>query len=906
MRGRPHCSESWLNRMSIRNLDALFKPRSVAVIGASPRPGSVGLVLTRNLLAGGFSGPIHAVNPRHAEVAGLPVYRDVSRLPEAPDLAVICTPPATVPGLVAELARRGTRGAVVVTAGFKELGSAEGRRLEQAILDAARPGLLRVIGPNCVGVMSTAVGLNATFAHIGARKGNVAFVTQSGAMATTVLDWASDRGIGFSYLASLGDMADVDFGDMLDFLANDTATSSILLYVEAITNSRKFMSAARAAARLKPVIVIKAGRHDAAARAAASHTGAMAGADGVYDTAFRRAGMLRVQSLSELFDAAGTLATSLPVSGDRLAILTNGGGAGVLATDALLDLDGRLAELSPATVAALDKVLPPTWPRANPVDIIGDAPAGRYADALRILKDAPEVDATLVLNCPTAIGSGVDAARAVAAVASEGRRAILTSWLGSTAAVDARRVFASVGIPTYDTPDAAIRGFMHLVRYRRNQAQLMEVPTAGPREPEARTGEARRIVGEAVAGGRAWLNEAEISRLFACYDIPAARSILAADPDDAARCASMLGGPFALKVSSPDITHKSDVGGVVLDLASPDDVRAAAIAMLRRVEEAVPNGRVTGFIVQEMVRRPHAHEVILGMAVDRQFGPFLLFGHGGTGVEVIADRALALPPLNMSLAHELMARTRIHRLLVGYRNRPAADLDAVAGTLVRLSQLVCDLDEVVEIDLNPLLVDETGAIVVDARMRVAPMPAGTPRGSRLSIVPYPKELEQTVEIQGMGPVLMRPVRPEDAPAILRFVEGLAPEDARLRFFGAIRTLSKEMLVRLTQIDYDRQMAFVLEAAGEILGVSRLAADPDNRQAEFAVTVGSKLKSRGIGTLLMRRLIDHAQHRRIGALVGDILAENAAMLSLARDLGFKLSPPDVRSGTVHAVLPLGTS
>jgi acetyltransferase len=533
-------------------------------------------MVMQNLLAGGFSGPIMPVNPKHTTVAGVPVHRDVASLPATPDLAVICTPPATVPGLVADLARRGTKGAVIITAGFSELGSAEGRHLEQSILDGARPSLLRIIGPNCVGIMSTSVGLNATFAHIGASKGNVAFVSQSGAMATTVLDWASERGIGFSYLVSLGDMSDVDFGDMLDYLANDPTTTSILLYIEAITSARKFMSAARAAARLKPVVVIKAGRHEAAARAAASHTGAMAGADAVYDAAFRRAGMLRVQTLGELFDAAETLAAPLSISGNKLAILTNGGGVGVLATDALLDLGGRLAELSTETIAQLDAVLPPTWSHGNPVDIIGDAPGSRYGSALRILQGAPEVDATLVLNCPTAIASGLEAARAVTEVASGGRRSIMTSWLGRGAAVDARRLFATSGIPSYETPDAAVHGFMHLARYRQNQDLLMEVPPSSFAEIPTKTDEARRIMNDALAGGRSWLDEDQVKRVLGCYGIPTVRSSIASTAEDAARCSAEIGRPVVLKILSPDITHKSDVGGVVLDLAAPEDVRIAA------------------------------------------------------------------------------------------------------------------------------------------------------------------------------------------------------------------------------------------------------------------------------------------------------------------------------------------
>ncbi len=897
--------------MSIRNLDAIFRPRSIALIGASTSPKSVGFVTARNLLDAGFAGPVMPVNPKYTSVAGMLAYPDVASLPIVPDLAVICTPPTTVPGLIAELGARGTKGAVVITAGFKELGSAEGRALEQAVLDAARPHLLRIVGPNCLGIVSTPLGINASFSHIGARKGRVAFVSQSGAMATTMLDWASGRGIGFSHLVSLGDMADVDFGDMLDYLTLDAETEAILLYVEAITQARKFMSAARAASRLKPVIAIKAGRHAAAARAAASHTGALAGSDAVYDAAFRRAGILRVLSLDEVFDALETLATGPKIAGERLAILTNGGGMGVLATDALLDQEGNLAELAPATLAKLDAVLPRTWSRGNPVDIIGDAPGSRYADALTVLLEAPEVDAVLALNCPTAIASSTEAAEAVIGAAAKKRRPVLTSWLGSQAAGDARRRFAAARIPTYDTPDEAIRGFMHLVRRRRGQEMLMQAPPSLAEEVAPDTAEARKIVESALASGREWLGEPEIHRLLSCYRIPTVRSAIAATPAEAAVQAREFGGPVALKIFSPDITHKSDLGGVALDLSGAEAVRAAAEQMNTRIAKALPNARLEGFIVQEMIRRPRAYELILGIAADAQFGPVLLFGHGGTGVEVIGDKALALPPLNLLLARELISRTRIFRQLKGYRDRPAAAIDAIALSLVKLSQLACDLDEVAELDINPLLADETGVIALDARVRVARPVAISRRGGRLSVPAYPKELERDVSVHGAGKALLRPIRPEDAPAIARLFERLAPEDIRMRFFAPLNGLSSDQLARMTQIDYDREMAFVLDApvsAGrEIAAVVRLAADPDNRRAEFAVTVRSDLKGHGIGRLMMGRLIEYARMRGIGEIFGDVLQENALMLSLCRELGFALAPLPETATILRATLkPLETA
>ncbi len=577
--------------MSIRNLDAVFHPKSVALIGASNRPGSVGHVVARNLLSGGFDGPIMPVNPAHPSVAGMLAYPDVASLPMTPDLAVICTPPKTVPGIVADLGKRGTKGAVVITAGFNELGTADGKALEQAVLDAAKPSLLRVVGPNCLGILSTAAGLNASFAPVPAKKGGVAFVAQSGAMLTTILDWASARGIGFSHLVSLGDMTDVDFGDMLDYLAMDPNTHSILLYIETITNARKFLSAARAAARLKPVIAIKAGRHAAAAKAASSHTGAMAGVDAIYDAAFLRTGILRVRDLDEVFDAVETLARPVRLGGDRLLIVTNGGGLGVLATDTLLDHGGVLAPIEDETRAKLDKVLPATWSHGNPIDIIGDASPKRYADALKALLDTPATDSILVLNCPVAVASSVDAAKAVAETVRGKHKPVFASWLGSDTAEEAHGIFAAAGIPAYDTPDKAIRGFSYLVGYNRGQKNLMEVPPSLPEDFTPDEAAARKIIETSLAKGEGWLDEPDVHALLDAYGIANVRSKIVANEAEAADYARELGGKIALKIFSPDITHKSDVGGVILGLSSPEAVEKAAEAMRAAREQGRARGR---------------------------------------------------------------------------------------------------------------------------------------------------------------------------------------------------------------------------------------------------------------------------------------------------------------------------
>jgi acetyltransferase len=873
--------------MTIRNLDRMLNPSSVALIGASDRPDSVGQVVLRNLRSGGFAGPIGLVNPNHRTIDGLPCYEGVNDLPNVPDLAVIATPASTVPGIVAQLAQRGTKAAVVISAGF---GGEAGRRLRQEMLAAARPHVLRIAGPNCVGLLVPKIGLNASFAHLTPADGKIAFIAQSGAILTSVIDWAAARRIGFSHLVSMGEMADVDFGDMLDYLADDVHTSAILMYAEAVTNARKFMSAARRAARLKPVIVIKAGRHGETTKAVASHAGALAGSDAVYDAVFRRAGMLRVFDLDELFEAVETLAVARPPGGDRLIIMTNGGGIGILAADALVGHGGRLAQLSADTIARLDAVLPPGWSHGNPVDIIGDAPDERYADALTVLLDEPNGDAILVLNCPTAITSSVEAANAVIGVAGRDRRSIFTSWIGEQTAGEARRLFADRGIPVYDTPEHAVRAFIHIVQYRRNQALLAETPPSLPTDflPDVRA--ARSIIERVLQTGRELLTAPESRAVLRAYGVPAVEEATAATPAEAREAARRIGGPLALKILSPDITHKSDVGGVVLDLKTPDEVAVAAAAMMERVRTKRPSARVGGFTIEPMVRRPDAQELIVGMIDDPQFGPVILFGHGGVAVEVIGDRALALPPLNLKLARELMAQTRVFGLLQGYRDRPPAALDEIAITLVKASQLIIDVGEIVELDINPLLADASGVIALDARIRVKP--TDRPAVARLAIRPYPRELEEVVTLADGAKFLLRPIRPEDEPELREAFKKLSLESIRLRFFIALRALSHDLAARLTQIDYDREMALIATEAGPagmrpIYGVVRIATDPDRERAEFAIVVRDDVAGRGLGTLLMSKIVSYATSCGVREIFGDVLPENENMLSICRRLGFNL-------------------
>ncbi len=887
--------------MSVRNLDRLFAPRSIAVIGASRRERSVGAVLTRNLLQAGFDGPVMAVNPHERAIESMLVYNSVSELPETPDLAAICSPPPTVPGLIAELGARGTKAAVVITAGFGEGGDGEGATLKQQMLDAARPHLMRIVGPNCVGVMVPPRGVNASFVHLPPLTGDIGFVTQSGAIATAIVDWATHRGIGFSHIASLGNMADVDFGDMLDYLSADQHTRAILLYIEAVTDARKFLSAGRAAARNKPVIVIKSGRNEASARAAASHTGALAGSDAVYDAAFRRAGMLRVYNLAELFDALETLASGLRIGGDRLAILTNGGGIGVLATESLVDHGGVPAELSDETRATLNAVLPPTWSHGNPVDIIGDATGERYAKSLEALLAEPGKDAVLVLNCPTAVADSLEAAEAVVSVLKERRRApVLTSWLGEGAAAEARRLFAERRIPTYETPGQATRAFMHLVAYKRNQELLMETPPAVSELYTPDVAEAQRLMDEALAEGRAWLTEPEAKAVLAAYCVPVVETLSVTDPDEAAAAAERLGGPVALKILSPDLTHKSDFGGVRLNLTEPAAVRTAAEEMREVIAKAVPDAVLEGFSVQRMARIGEAHELIVGIADDEVFGPVLLFGAGGTAVEVLRDTAFGLPPLNPVLARDMIGRTRVSRLLRGYRSRPPADLDAIALTLTKLSHLATDCPQLAELDINPLLADESGVIALDARIKVRP----PPETRRLSIRPYPHALERKVRLADDREFRLRPIRPEDEPLLQDMLDHSTADDIRLRFFTPLKRLTHEVAARLSQIDYDREMALVAQAPDPklgrdtIWGVVRIAADPDNETAEFGVMVRSDAKGLGLGRLLMTEILSYARARGVGTVYGEVLRENIAMLKLADKLGFSRQPSQDDPSVVH--------
>lgn len=878
--------------MTTRRLEHVFRPTSVALVGASDRPGSLGKAVLDNLLAAGFPGAIHPINPRRDAVGGLPSAARVSDLASPPDLAVVATPRRAVLEVARDCARAGVKAVVIITA---DSSHGEGSLADELARLAAKTGM-RIAGPNCLGVLAPRARLDASFAAHPAAPGDLAVISQSGAIAAALLAWAHERRIGFSGLVSVGDMADVDFADLLDYFALDHQTRAILLYVESVRDAKRFMSAARAAARVKPVIVIKSGRHPRAARAAATHTGALAGVDAVYDAAFRRAGLLRVNDISELFAAAETIGRIKPFAGDRLAILTNGGGVGVLTVDNLLDLGGKVAELSPETMARLDAFLPETWSRANPVDIVGDADAARFGASVAALLDDKANDALVVLHCPTALSDSDATAQAVADVVEAHRKASLAPkpvfavWLGATPR--SNEIFEAARIPNYR--GGATRGFMHLVRWRDNRDALMAAPPSLPSDFTPDAERARAIVAQALERGETWLDPVEIAGLLEAYDIPSAPARLAAHPEEVAvPAADMIArwGACVIKIFSPDISHKSDVGGVALGLETPEAAVAAAHAMLARVAAARPQARLLGVTVHPMIRRPHARELIAGVADDPTFGPVIVFGRGGKAVEIINDRALALPPLDLRLAHELIERTRVVRVLRTYRDEPAADIDAAALLLVKLSQLTADIPEIRELDLNPLLCDQDGVMVIDARVAIARADELHRHGSnpRFAIAPYPQSRERRLVLRDGAKIFVRPVRPEDEELYRAFFQSVTSEDLRLRFFAPVKEFSHAFVARLTQIDYARALALcALDEQGVMVGGVRLIKDAEAAAGEYAILLRGDYKGRGLGWNLMKLIIEYAEDEGLLAVEGQVLASNHNMLAMCEQLGFQVA------------------
>ncbi len=877
-------------------LDAIFSPRVVAVIGATERKRSVGRTVMANLIHGGFPGEIYPVNPIQDAVLGLKAYPKISDLPQIPDLAVIITPPQTVPGIVKECVEIGVRGAIIISAGFKETGAA-GAALEQQILAEARRGSLRIVGPNCLGVMSPRAQFNATFAAAMARPGNVGFISQSGALCTAILDWSLKENVGFSAFASLGSMLDVGWGDLIYHLGDDPNTKSIVIYMETIGDARAFLSAAREVALTKPIIVIKPGRSAAAAKAAASHTGSLTGSDEVLQAAFQRAGVLRVDSISELFDMAEVLGKQPRPRGPRLAIVTNAGGPAVLATDALIMSGAQLADLTPETMAALNQILPPTWSHNNPVDIIGDAGAELYAKAVDITAKDANTDGLLVILTPQAMTDPTATAEELRAFAHIDGKPVIASWMGAGEVEKGEEILNAARIPTFKYPDRAARAFQYMWRYSQNLKELYETPVLVGRGAGAGTAraEADAIVQHARKAGRTILTEFESKQLLSAYGIPTVETHIARTEEAAVKLAEQLGYPVVLKLFSETITHKTDVGGVQLNLRNAAAVKKAWKTIADGVKRAAGAEHFLGVTVQPMISL-EGYELIIGSSLDPQFGPVLLFGTGGQLVEVFKDRALALPPLNATLARRMIEQTKIYEALKGVRGRPPVNLLALEELLVRFSQLVVEQKWISEVDINPLLVSPERLLALDARVVLHPAGVTQAQLPQTAIRPYPTQYVSTGKSKSGQPLTFRPIRPEDEPLLVKFHETLSEETVYHRYFSQLKLdqrIAHERLMRICFNDYDREIALVVErpdapsGAGEILGVGRLSKARGRNEAEFALLVSDHWQKQGLGTELLKRLVQIGRAEKLKRLTAIILADNHAMQHVSRQAGFKI-------------------
>lgn len=857
------------------------------------------------MLSAGYRGELYAVNPNHRTVQGVPCFATIAEVPRRVDLAVIATPAETVPEIVDACGNAGVRAAVVVSAGFAEIG-VTGARLERALLENARRHRLRVLGPNCLGIMRPSVGLNATFARGQALQGSLGLISQSGAVCAAMLDWAAQNGVGFSCIASLGASTDIDFGELVDYLVNDPATGHILLYIEGIRDARRFMSALRAAARVKPVILMKVGRQPSGSRAAVSHTGAMVGADDVFEAAVRRAGVVRVSTIGQLVAAAHALSSNVRARGDRLAVITNGGGPGVMAADRAADLGIPLAELAPATIETLIKALPENWSQGNPVDLMGDADSARYRAALLACLADPGVDGVLVILTPQAMTPPLEVAKVVGEYAKSTDKPLLACWMGGQQIAKSWRFFAEHQIPAFRAPDPAVEMFAHVSAFHRNQKMLLHTPGPLSDYPAPDIAGAQMVIEAALAEHRTTLSEMESKAVLAAFQVPIAKAMRTHSPDEAMLTAQEIGFPVVMKIDSPEIVHKSDVGGVRLNVANAQAAREAYRQIADGIAQLRPEASVNGIIVEPMVARPNSRELMVGVIRDPVFGPAITFGTGGTAVEVYADRAVALPPLNAALVDELICGTRASRVLGAFRNMPPVDRAALEAVLWRVSEMVCELPWVREMDINPLLLDESGAIALDARIVVERLPAARRRYGHMAIHPYPAHYVSEWSAPNGLSVTVRPIRPEDAEVEQEFVKQLSAEARYFRFMDTIRELTPQMLVRFTQIDYDREMAFVAMTAGEDgsekeVGVARYVTNPDGTSCEFAIVVADEWQRTGLGRYMMAQLIEVARARGLATMSGEILKSNHSMLRLAGSIGFQIgeSPadPDLKRATL---------
>ncbi|HJW76004.1 MAG TPA: bifunctional acetate--CoA ligase family protein/GNAT family N-acetyltransferase, partial [Thermoleophilia bacterium] len=882
--------------MSTLNLDKLFDPRSIAVIGASNKKGSVGYILLHNLIGAEYEGVVYPVHQTAMAIQGIQAYATISHVPRKVDLAIVAVPAKAVPDVVRECGEAGVGACVIVSAGFKETG-ARGRRLEQQVVAAARSYDLRILGPNCLGFVRPGRSLNATFAHVMPEPGRVAFFSQSGALGTAILDWAAANHVGFSAFVSVGSMGDVDFGDLIDYFGADQQTSSIILYIESITDARKFMSAARHFAKSKPIIVVKSGRSARSAQAAASHTGAIAGDDTLYSAAFRRAGIVRVDEIEDLFDASEALSRQTSPKGPRLAIVTNAGGPGVMAADRLLALGGELAALSPETDAKLQAALPGFAARGNPVDVGGDADEVRYGGAAAALMDDPDIDGVLAVLTPQAMSHPDQTASALIDVSkAHPRKPLLTSFMGEIKVHDAVEALRHAHIPTFDTPEDAVRAYMYMYDYTKNLALLYETPTDLLPDFAPDRARVKQIFTGAAKAGRSILSEVEAKEVLAAYEIPTVKTLVVTSPEEASTAAQQLGFPVAMKVFSHDITHKTDVGGVALDIRSAPEAAAQYTKILERAQAAAPQAEILGMVVEEMAPRG-GYEVIIGSKHDATFGPALMFGMGGTGVELYRDVTVDFPPLNETLAQAMIRDTKVSRLLRGHRGRAAVDMVALERTLVKFSYLLIDFPEILEMDANPVQVRTDGLAALDARIVIEPKDVRkiAAPGAHLIISMYPSKYQSEFAIEGEKDVVkLRPIRPEDEPLWTEMIGSLSEATQEFRFFGPVREITRSMLVRYLHVDYDREIAIVAvqgqKRKARMLGVARFTKETGNAdEGEFAILVRDEYQSRGVGTHLMDALIQAARDQHVRVIYGDVLASNAAMLRFAESLGFDVTP-----------------
>ena len=871
--------------MGIQGLDKIFHPKSVAVVGASEKT-PIGFALMANLINGKFKGDVYPVNRKQKTIWGLPACRSILDLKSPVDLAVIATPLSSVPEIIQDCTSAGVSGAIIISAGGKETGE-KGQAIENAIKDAVGDSGLRIIGPNCLGVISVESRLNASFGRQMPLPGKMAFVSQSGAICTSVIDLSVKNEIGLSYLISVGSMLDVDFGDVVDYLGGEPDVSSIVMYIESLNRFRNFMSAARSVSRIKPIIALKAGRKGAGAKAALSHTGALAGDDAVYDAAFKRAGIVRVKTFEELFDCTALIAKQPRPKGPALAIITNAGGPGVMATDVLCDYGAEPAELSLKTIGKLDEILPSHWSHGNPIDTLGDASPEIFRKVVRVCLDAVEINGLLIILSPQALDDPTDVAATIAGILPGKTFPVFTAWIGGTDMERGRELLKRSGIPTFDTPERAVRAFMDLYEYSRNIEMLQKIPSRFPRKLEFDHIKTGAIIQDALESENHFLTEVESKTLLSAYGIPVNTVEIALNVEDAVRKAAEIGYPIAMKVLSRDISHKTDAKGVSLNLKDDTDVREAYEKIMASVHQFDPAAVLEGVTVQSMISE--GIELIMGAKKDRDFGPVIAFGMGGIMAEVLDDRAIALPPLNRLLARRLMEGTKVFCLLRGHRGQPPVNLEILEEILVRLAQLVTDFSEIDELDINPLIVTQDRALAVNARVILSPSSVQPPH--HLVISPYPNEHEARISVNGLKNLLIRPIRPEDAPLLEALFESLSPRSIYTRFFTPLKRMDHRMLARFTQIDYDREIALVAisesDAEEKILGVARVILERNLRQAEFSVVVTDRWQGRGISAELLKRCISIARERKVENIYGMVLAENTQMLKLGRKLGFDI-------------------